>query len=185
MRDKKALKPLTKTSLENLALFYASRFAVTPAKLNSYLMRKIKERGVDPAATLDVDQLVEKLTELGVVSDQAVANMVMSSHQRKGFGVSRTRQHMRLKQVAADVANRTVEEQVINPEILAIIYARKKRLGVFRFPPSTDPKRQEKDISNMVRAGHRPGTAARIVRASSEAALLELFDLEEGFDVLP
>lgn len=185
MRDKKALKPLTKASLENLALFYASRFAVTPAKLRSYLGRKIKERGIDPAAALDIDQLVEKMNELGVVSDAAVANMVMSSHQRKGLGVSRTRQDMRVKQVAGDVADIVIQERVIEPEILAIIYARKKRLGVFRAPAATDPKRQEKDISNMVRAGHRPAIAARIVRASSLEALMEYFGLEEGFDVLP
>ncbi len=185
MRDKKALKPLTKASLENLALFYASRFTVTPAKLRSYLGRKIKERGVDPDATLDIDQLIEKLNDLGVVSDTAVANMVMSSHQRKGLGVSRTRQDMRTKQVAGDVADTVIQERVVEPEILAIIYARKKRLGVFREPAATDPKRQEKDISNMVRAGHRPGVAARIVRASSIEALMELFGLEEGFDALP
>jgi regulatory protein len=185
MRGKKPLKPLTKASLEGLALFYTGRFAVTPAKLRSYLLRKMKERGLEVDFVPDIDQLVEKLAELGVVSDQAVANMVVSSQQRRGFGASRTRQQMYLKQVASDIADTTMQEQAITPEILAIIYARKKRLGMFRDTPAADPKRQEKDISNMVRAGHRPGLAASIIRATSMAALMDQYDLEDGFDSLP
>jgi regulatory protein len=185
MRGKKPLKPLTKASLEGLALFHTSRFAVTPAKLRSYLLRKIKERNLEEGFAPDLDQLIEKLTELGVVSDQAVADMLVSSHHRRGFGAARTRQHMYMKQVASDVADTTMQQQAVTPEILAIIYARKMRLGVFRETPASDPKLSEKDISKMVRAGHRPGLAASIVRATSVAALMDQYDLEDGFDILP
>jgi regulatory protein len=185
MRGKKALKPLEKASLENLALFYASRFAVTPAKLHSYLQRKLKERGLAEGFVPDLDQLVEKLTDLGVVSDQAVATMVIAGNQRRGLGASRTRQQLYHKQVAPDVAQASMEEQTVSPEILAIIFARKKRLGPFRDGLAADPKRIEKDIGAMVRAGHRPGTASRIIRASSLDAILEHFGLEPDFDVLP
>ncbi len=185
MRFKKPLKPLSKATLDALAMRYAGRFAVSPAKLRSFLQRKIKERGLAPDFAPDLDQLIEKMSEYGAVSDQAVANMVIASHQRRGLGSSRMRQQLQLKQVDRDVADTVMEEKAVTPEILAIIYAQKKRLGVFRDDPATDPKRLEKDIAAMVRAGHRPGIAVRIVRAASVDELYESFGLEEGFDILP
>ncbi len=181
MRGKKALKPLTKTSLESLAMFYAGRFAVSPAKLRSYLSRKIKERGLAEDFVPDLDQLTEKLSEYGIVSDIAVATMVISSQQRRGFGASRTRQQLRHKMVARDVAEISMEEQAVSPEDLAILYAQKKRLGPFRLADTADAKLQQKEIGAMVRGGHAPGIAAKIVRAPSLAYVIELFGLD-GFD---
>jgi regulatory protein len=180
MRGKKALKPLTKTSLESLAMFYAGRFAVSPAKLRSYLARKIKERGLEEDFIPNLDQLTEKMEEYGIVSDAAVATMVISGQQRRGFGASRTRQQLRHKMVASDVAETSMEEQAISPQHLALLYAEKKRLGPFRLADSADARQQQKEIGAMVRGGHAPGIAAKIIRAPTRAYLVELFGLEEG-----
>jgi regulatory protein len=179
MRGKKALKPFTKASLESLAMYYAGRFAVSPAKLRSYLTRKIKERGLDEGFTPDLDQLTEKLSEYGIVSDAAVANMVISGQQRRGFGASRTRQQLRHKMVASDVAEASMEEQAVSPENLAILYAQKKRLGPFRLAGAADAKQQQKEMGAMVRGGHAPGLSSKIIRAPSLAYLAELFGLED------
>ncbi len=37
--------PLTATRLQDLALSYVARFATTRAKLEAYLVRKLRERG--------------------------------------------------------------------------------------------------------------------------------------------
>ncbi|MFW5633982.1 MAG: RecX family transcriptional regulator, partial [Erythrobacter sp.] len=65
-------------SLRDLALSYAARFATTGAKLEAYLARKMRERGVAEdddgrMVELDVPALVARLVELGDVDGLAVA----------------------------------------------------------------------------------------------------------------
>ena len=75
---KRGARPLDAVSLRDLALSYVGRFATTGAKLEAYLARKIRERGVAEDADgrlveLDVAGLVEQFAARGYVDDDAYA----------------------------------------------------------------------------------------------------------------
>ena len=64
--------PLDQSSLEDLALGYLARFATSSTKLENYLHRKIRERGVaEDAGPLDVARVVERMQELRYLDDEA------------------------------------------------------------------------------------------------------------------
>ena len=67
---KRVKPPLTETKLRDLALHYAARFASTGARLEGYLLRKIRERGLAEDADgrtveVDVPALVARLVSRG------------------------------------------------------------------------------------------------------------------------
>jgi regulatory protein len=87
---------LDATALRDLALSYAARFATTGARLEGYLARKIKERGLaeDDGRTVAVDipALVARLVELGYVDDAAYARMRARDLGARGNGGRRVEQ---------------------------------------------------------------------------------------------
>src|SRR5438045_1268611 len=87
-RDRRPPPPLDRSSLERLALRYVERFATTRARLVSYLVRKIRERGwegdaADPAA------LADKLAGLGYIDDRAFGEARARAMARRGLGKRR------------------------------------------------------------------------------------------------
>ena len=76
--EKRVKPPLNEAALRDLALSYAARFASTGARLEAYLARKLRERGVAEdadgrSAAIDIPALVARLVELGYVDDAAYA----------------------------------------------------------------------------------------------------------------
>ncbi|MEL7189598.1 MAG: RecX family transcriptional regulator [Pseudomonadota bacterium] len=170
----KKRKPLNETTLRDLALHYAARFATTGAKLEGYLARKIRERGVaeDPdgrTLELDVPGLVTRLIELGYVNDDAYARAKSRDLTHRGYGARRVEQAL----WAAGV-NEPVREAHAPSEAearrAAILLAKKRRFGPFGVAPYDDPepldepkapedrmalqKLRDKQIAAMLRAGH-------------------------------
>ena len=88
-RAKRVKKPLNRANLRDLALSYAARYATTAAKLENYLIRKIRERGLEetdepvdiPAV---VGGIVDRLVELKYVDDEAYAKARPGSLLRRG-----------------------------------------------------------------------------------------------------
>jgi regulatory protein len=100
-REKKRVKPpLGEAQLRDLALHYAARFATTAARVEAYLVRKIRERGLAEDAdgrTVDVDipALVARLVELGYVDDDAYARMRARDLGGRGYGARRVEETLR------------------------------------------------------------------------------------------
>lgn len=168
--------PLDAATLRDLALSYAARFATTGAKLEAYLARKIRERGVAEdgegrAEPLDVPGLVARLVELGYVDDDAYARMKARDLTSRGYGARRVEQalwaagvdeHAREDHAPGEAARRRA----------AILLARKRGFGPYARSEAAeaafdagedgeenalaklDPAKREKQIAAMLRAGH-------------------------------
>jgi regulatory protein len=154
-------KPLDSTSLRDLALSYVGRFATTGAKLEAYLARKIRERGVaeDPdgrMVELDVSGLVEQFVERGYVDDDAYARSKSRDLSSRGYGARRVEQAL----WAAGVDQQLRESNA--PSLAerrrsAIVMATKRRFGPFGLHDDQerlDTAVREKQIAAMLRAGH-------------------------------
>lgn len=183
-REKRKKRPLDEASLRDLALSYAARFATTAAKLEMYLHRKIRERGVvDDAGQIDVRAIVDRLVELRYVDDEAYAKARSGSLLRRGYGAKRVSEALRHAGVDENTCEQAAPNAVTAREA-AITMARKRRFGPFGLheqaglegsddthgddqPPRLDPAKREKQIAAMLRAGHGFDTAKLLIDARS------------------
>jgi regulatory protein len=159
-RDRRPPPPLDAAALDRLALRYVERFATTRARLVSYLVRKIRERGwegdaADPAA------LADKLVALGYIDDRAFGEARASAMARRGLG------KRRVEGVFHQVGIGGEDAEALAPAIeartldAALTFARKRRIGPFSSVAADRPQR-EKQIAAMIRGGHDFTLARRI-----------------------
>jgi regulatory protein len=161
-------KPLDATRLEELALSYVARFATSAAKLESYLVRKLRERGWQGENEAPVAALVDRFVAAGYVDDRAFARSRAGSLLRRGYGRRRIDQAL-----GAAGISENLRDEVRAPEAeqrhAALAFARKRRLGPFG-AVAAERAQREKQIAAMLRAGHPLDTAREIVNAANVEA---------------
>ena len=161
---KRAKPPLDEAELRDLALSYAARFASTGARLEAYLVRKLKERGVavdaeGREARIDVPALVARLVELGYVDDAAYARMRTRDLGARGYGARRVEQALWAAGVDETIRAETAPGEGASRRA-AVLMAKKRRLGPFGAArddgadPLAQRKAHEKAVAAMLRAGH-------------------------------
>ncbi|MEO6717181.1 MAG: RecX family transcriptional regulator [Novosphingobium sp.] len=162
-------KPLGPARLEELALAYAARFAVSAAKLADYLRRKLRERGWEGEGEPPVEAIVVRFVTAGYVDDAAYARAKSASMLRRGLGMRRVSQAWQ----AAGIAEEHREEARASEGAqrrAALALARKRRIGPFG-AVCQDRAGREKQIAVMLRGGHPLDSARELVNAASiEAA---------------
>ena len=172
-------RPLDEASLRDLGLHYAARYATTGAKLETYLARKIRERGVAEdedgrVRKLDVTGLVSRLIELGYVDDDAYARMRTRDLTARGYGKRRVEQALWAAGVEENVRADHAPSEA-DGRRAAILLARKRGFGVMghridpEAPDDVQRAAKEKQIAAMPRAGHDFEHARFILNAASVA----------------
>ena len=164
-RGSRAPRPLDRVSLEALALPYVARFATSAAKLERYLVRKLRERGWEGDGEADPGGIVRRFAELGYVDDAAYARSKGGSLLRRGYGPRRIRQALAEAGIDEEIraATRASEGQ---ERRAALAMARKRGFGPFGKARPDRPLR-EKQLAAMLRAGHSLDSAREMVDAPS------------------
>ncbi len=173
---KRVQTPLTEAKLRDLALHYAARFASTGARLEGYLVRKIRERGLAEDADgrtveVDVPALVARLVELGYVDDDAYARMRARDLGSRGYGARRVEETLRHAGVGEVLRRQHAPGEAASRRAAATM-AQKRRLGPYGAPnDGNDPlarrKAHEKAVAAMLRAGHQYEHVKVILAAAS------------------
>jgi len=163
-RHKQVVQPLDSTGLERLALFYAGRYAVTRAKLRTYLQRKLRERGWAEAGEPPVAALADRFAALGYVDDKAVASARADALTRRGYGLRRVGQALHAAGVEEEDQAEARERAEAEGWGAALRFAERRRIGPFAAERALGPAR-EKALAAMLRGGHPLGTARRLVDA--------------------
>lgn len=163
-RHKRAISPLGNQELERLALFYTGRYAVTRAKLRSYLTRKLRERGWEGDSEPPVERLVARFAELGYVDDRGFAAARAEALGRRGFGPVRVSQALRAAGVEGEDAAAALQRAREGAWSSALRFAQRRRIGPFASEAAGRPER-EKALAAMLRAGHPVDLARRLVHA--------------------
>jgi regulatory protein len=161
-------KPLGAARLEELALAYAARFAVSAAKLSAYLRRKLRERGWEGEEEPPVATIVLRFVEAGYVDDAAYARAKSSSMLRRGLGMRRVGQAMDAAGISQDDRAEAVAGEACQRHA-ALAQARKRRFGPYG-AQNPDRATREKQIAAMLRAGHPLDSARELVNAASVEA---------------
>ena len=167
-RRKRPPKPLDRQRLEELALAYVARFATSAAKLERYLVRKLRERTWEGEGDPDIAALVERYVELGYVDDEAFARARTGGLLQRGYGLRRVNQALGEAGIAEEVREGVAPGEAAQRRA-ALAYARKRRFGPFGAEPP-DRDRREKQLAAMIRAGHPFDSARALIDAPGEAA---------------
>jgi len=165
---RRAPKPLDKARLEEMALAYVARFATSRAKLEAYLLRKLRERGWAGEGDPPVAALAQRFVEAGYVDDAAFARIKSGSLLRRGYGQRRVSEALGAAGIGEDIRAEVRAGEGARRQA-ALTMARKRRLGPFG-PASEDRAVREKQIAAMLRAGHGLDSARELVNAASVEA---------------
>lgn len=161
-KPRKPRPPLDAARLDELAIGYVGRFATSRTKLIAYLNRKLRERGWEGDGEPPLDALADRLVRLGYVDDRAYALSKARSLTGRGYGGRRVRQALSLAGIAEEEggeARDLVEAEAVES---ALRFARRRSIGPFA-ADRPDPRRRERDIAAMIRAGHGYGIARAII----------------------
>lgn len=166
-------RPLDAARLEELALAYVARFATSRAKLESYLARKLRERGWDGEGEPPVAALAERFVAAGYIDDAAFARARTGSLLRRGYGQRRVTQALGAAGIGEDVRAEVRAGEGARRRA-ALTMARKRGFGPFGSVPRDghpmDRQAREKQIAAMLRAGHGLDSARELVDAASVEA---------------
>jgi regulatory protein len=184
--EKRVKPPLDEAALRDLALSYAARFASTGARLEAYLARKLRERGVAEDADgrtvpVDIPALVARLVELGYVDDAAYARMRARDLGARGYGARRVEQALWAAGVGEGIRADTAPGEAARRRA-AVLMAQKRRIGPFgsERDEGADPlaarKTNEKAVAAMLRAGHDYEHVRFILAAPGLGAIDEWLD---------
>jgi regulatory protein len=164
----RSVKPIDGERLEQLALAYVAHFAVSSAKLEGYLRRKLHERGWAGQGEPPVARLVERFVSAGYVDDAAYARSKDRGLLARGYG--RRRIDQALMAAGIDEGLRlSLRGREAAERRAALAMARKRRFGPFG-ASEPDRAQKERQLAAMLRAGHPLDSAREMVNAASIAA---------------
>jgi regulatory protein len=156
--------PLDAAALERAALFYSGRYATTRARLKSYLVRKLRERGWAGEGEPPVDAIAERMAGLGYVDDRAFASARAASLSRRGYGRGRVEAALRaagIEEADAGEARALASDEAWSA---ALRFAERRNYGPFA-PAQADRPSRERAFGAMLRAGHPAAIAKKILAA--------------------
>ncbi|TMM46139.1 regulatory protein RecX [Qipengyuania marisflavi] len=167
-------QPLDRARLEELALSYVARFATTSAKLQTYLQRKLRERGFagedEGKEAPDVAALVARFTEKGYVDDAAWGRAKSRDLLARGYGARRVNEALHAGGLN-DETRAVFEPGEFDRRQALLTYVRKRRFGPFSREQDEDvqsaAKRREKQLAAVLRAGHDFASARLVIGAGS------------------
>ncbi len=162
--QRKPRPPLDDERLEQAALFYVGRYATTRARLAAYLRRKLVERGWAGTAEPPVDALVARMAGLGYVDDRAFATARAAALGRRGYGARRVGAALHAAGVEEADARDAKADADARAWQSALRFAQRRRIGPFA-EQEADRNAREKSLAAMMRAGHPPDLARRIISA--------------------
>jgi regulatory protein len=149
--------------LERWALHYLGRYVSSAENFRRVLMRRVRRHSPEAAqqAAAQVDALVARYRESGLLDDAAYAAGRVQSLHRRGDSLRAMRARLAAKGVAAeDVANAvsTLRAAAADPDLAAAcVFARRRRLGPYR--------RAGADHARELGAFARAGFSRRVAEA--------------------
>jgi regulatory protein len=179
-RQKPRPKPVDPAYLERAALYYLERFSASAGHLASILRRKIARRGLPDGVEMEevegwIGALLEKLTRLGYLDDEAYARMRAQSLIARGRPLRAVRQGLAQKALDPEIIDGALaayREGMADPDLAAAIrYLRRRRLGPARLEEATRRPSYQKDMAALARAGFSYDIARRLLDLPDGAAL--------------
>jgi len=166
--------PLDAEGLERLAIHYVGRYATTRAKLRAYLARKVAERGWAGEGAPPVEAIAEKCAARGYVDDAAFAAAKADGLTRRGYGARRVAMALKAAGIAEEDSLSVRAATEAEAWEAGIAFARRRRFGPFA-RAETGPDERRRAFAAMMRAGHAPEIARRLIEMAPGTVLTAPF----------
>ncbi|NQV48395.1 MAG: RecX family transcriptional regulator [Rhodospirillaceae bacterium] len=180
----KVPRKVTRSSLENAALYYLERFATSVENMRRVLYRRVdksaRHHETDPEeGRALVDDLIRRYVASGLLDDRVYANAQAITMHRRGKSTRAIRAWLMQKAASGEAIDQALEnlaEDAVDPDLAAAIrHARRRRLGPYR-TRQADEKTRDKELASLARAGFSYGIARRVIDAK------DINELEEDAD---
>ena len=184
-QKRKVPRKVTPKSIENAALYYLQRFSSSSENFRRVMMRRVKRSAQYHNTNLEegaeiVDELISRFTRVGLLDDLQFAKIRVASLRRRGLSERAIRAKLMEKGVVLEVINQSLElleRDNNNSELTAaIIFSRKRRIGVFRKTLYELSKFREKDMAKLARAGFNYRIAYIVINAETTEELEEMVE---------
>lgn len=169
----KRIRKMTKTRLQNIALYYLERFDSSAAGLRQVLKRRVFNyaRSVPDFDTSEaegwIEEIVSRFGELGYINDNRYAGFKIDNYLLAGKPERYIRRKMQQKGVSEDIVDDILQNREFDEEAMALRFASKKKIGPFRPDEESRRLNRQKDLAALIRAGFAYDTAAKIIGAEN------------------
>lgn len=166
-------RKMTKTRLQNIALYYLERFDTSSFNLRQVLKRRVFDYArqtpdfdVSEAETW-IDEIVARFEGLGYLNDSRYAAFKIDDYLLAGKPERYIRQKMQQKGVSEQVVDEILNNRDFDEEAMAARFAAKKKIGPWRATDESRRENRQKDLATLVRAGFDYNTAQKIIGAEN------------------
>ena len=152
-------KKITKTRLQNIALYYLRRFDTSVQKLREQLQKKIVEyarynKEFDQGeALLWAEEVLKKFEECHYLDDRRFAENKIRGYLAAGKPRRYIENKLREKGVGFETIEQCFEDADYDPWETALNFVRKKKIAGFREDVEKRKEMRQKDMGTLVRAG--------------------------------
>ena len=184
-QKRKVPRKVTPKSIENAALYYLQRFSSSSENFRRVMMRRVNRSAQYHNTNLKegaeiVDELISRFTRVGLLDDLQFAKIRVASLRRRGLSERAIRVKLMEKGVVLEVINQSLElleRDNNNSELTAaIIFSRKRRIGVFRKTLDELSKFRAKDMAKLAQAGFNYSIAYIVINAETTEELEEMVE---------
>ncbi len=157
MQDKKQ-KSITTKRLENIALYYLSKYDSSAENLKAVLKRRVEKarlKGADVPenASEVIEEITAKMVRLGYIDDSRFKENLLRRLGQAGKSRAQIMQKMIKAGVRDDEALADYDE-----DEAAAVFVKKKRLGI-------NPENYMKDLAKLARAGFSKNAAKKALQS--------------------
>lgn len=169
----KRIRKMTKTRLQNIALYYLERFDSSIANLRQVLKRKVSDYARCDAdfsrteAEEWIDEITSHFEELGYLNDNRYAEFKIDNYLLAGKPERYIRQKMQQKGVSEDVIDQILQNREFDEAEMAKRFAAKKKIGPFRSDEESRRANRQKDLATLIRAGFKYEVSLQIIEAEN------------------
>jgi regulatory protein len=173
----------TAQSLDNIALYYLSRYAASEFSLRRVLENRLRrasrhhpEFACDDAAQdrlkAAIDTIIHKHKKTGALNDAAFAELKTAGFRRAGRSARAIQQRLARSGIASVLVKQALAKNADDEDTeaaelkAAMIFARRRKLGNFR-AAETSFERKQKDLATMARAGFALDVARKVLGKNS------------------
>lgn len=171
--QKRKLRKMTKTRLQNIALYYLERFDSSALNLRKVLEQRLLKYSFDvpefnlSEAKIWIDEIISYCEKYGYINDNRYAEIKINNYLLAGKPARYIKQKMQQKGIDEEIVDKILQNSEIDETQLALNFAAKKKIGPFR-PQTIDNKQNlQKDLATLVRAGFSYDIAKEIIFAEN------------------
>ncbi|MBP5399526.1 MAG: regulatory protein RecX [Alphaproteobacteria bacterium] len=164
---------MTKTRLQNIALYYLERFDSSALNLRKVLEQRlakysfeVPDFNINEAKTW-IDEIISYCERYGYINDDRYAEIKINNYLLAGKPTRYIQQKMQQKGISEDVVGKILQNRNIDESEMALNFAAKKKIGPFRPDEESRKQNRQKDLATIVRAGFPYDVAKDIVFAEN------------------